>query len=173
MWVILHMSNKDSLSIVLLLYSTWVCCMLTIISHLLGYIVHSSKSCLIPKRKRLICFQKFICINIFIILIVLHSLPAHLLNISTHQHLCWTFFFLFVINPRSKSRFRPHACKWSAPFGYTHVIFLKKFSRNVTDDVILLLCLENCWIMPDTVISPSQKQFYFTWNSYIALPKRY
>lgn len=35
--------------------------------------------------------------------------------------------------------------------------------------IILLLCPENCVITAETVILPSQKQFFFTGNSYIVL----
>lgn len=50
-----------------------------------------------------------------------------------------------------------------------YITFLNTFSRYVTNEIILLLRPENCVITAETVILPSQKQFFFTGNSYIVL----
>lgn len=52
-----------------------------------------------------------------------------------------------------------------------YIIFLHKFSRSVTNEIILFLCSENWWIIPEIVILPLRKQLHFTENSYTALSK--
>lgn len=52
-----------------------------------------------------------------------------------------------------------------------YIIFLHNFSRSVTNEIILFLCSENWWIIPEIVILPFRKQLHFTENSYTALPK--